>query len=163
MHPTPKAFLLHGFLGTGKTTLAKRLEQEHAAVRFTHDEWMSQLYGEDPPAAHFENYANRVSQLMEAIWTRCLESGTNVVLDLGLWSRVERARARALVSRYGGEAILYHLICPDDVAWTRIVRRNSRLDGSLYIARETFVALKARFEPLGPDERAIEVTADEAI
>jgi tRNA A37 threonylcarbamoyladenosine biosynthesis protein TsaE len=28
----PLAFLLHGYLGVGKTTLARRLEEEHAAI-----------------------------------------------------------------------------------------------------------------------------------
>lgn len=43
MKQRPKAFLIHGFLGAGKTTFAKRLEEEEKALRFTHDEWMSQL------------------------------------------------------------------------------------------------------------------------
>jgi hypothetical protein len=34
------AHLLNGYLGVGKTTLARRLEHELPAVRFTHDEWM---------------------------------------------------------------------------------------------------------------------------
>jgi predicted kinase len=79
----PLAFLLHGYLGVGKTTLARRLEAEHAAIRFTHDEWMRALYGNDPPEAFFAEYAGRVSGLIEATWTRCLELGLNVVLDFG--------------------------------------------------------------------------------
>jgi predicted kinase len=57
--------VLHGFLGTGKTTLAKRLERDLRAVRFTHDEWMSALYGSDPPAEQFSEYYARVAALME--------------------------------------------------------------------------------------------------
>jgi predicted kinase len=32
------AHLIHGFLGVGKTTLARRLEQMIPAIRFSHDE-----------------------------------------------------------------------------------------------------------------------------
>jgi hypothetical protein len=46
---TATAFMIHGYLGAGKTTLARRLEVEHAAIRFTHDYWMGTLYGDDPP------------------------------------------------------------------------------------------------------------------
>ncbi|TNC16089.1 hypothetical protein FF100_02150 [Methylobacterium terricola] len=46
----PTAHLLFGFLGSGKTTLARDLEQRHRAVRFTPDVWMARLFGEDPPA-----------------------------------------------------------------------------------------------------------------
>ena len=153
----PLAFLLHGYLGVGKTTLARRLEAEHAAIRFTHDEWMRALYGNDPPEAVFADYAGRVSSLIEATWTRCLELGVNVVLDLGFWSRSERDRTRAIIARLGGECRLYRLTCPKEVARQRIGGRNEDLGASLFIAPATYDALKARFEPLGPDERSIEM------
>jgi predicted kinase len=153
----PLAFLLHGYLGVGKTTLARKLEAEHAAIRFTHDEWMRALHGNDPPEAFFADHAGRVSGLIEATWTRCLELGLNVVLDLGFWSRSERDRTRALIAQLGGECRLYRLTCPDVIARQRIAGRNRDLDASLVIAPATYDALKARFEPLGADERSIEV------
>lgn len=153
----PLAFLLHGYLGVGKTTLARRLEAEHAAIRFTHDEWMRALYGSDPPEALFADHAGRVSRLIEATWTRCLALGLNVVLDSGFWTRAERDRTRALIAQLGGECRLYRLTCPDEIARRRIVRRNEDLDASLFIAPATYDALKARFEPLSPDERSIEM------
>ena len=42
------AHLIHGFLGAGKTTFARELEQNIPAIRFSHDEWMTRLYGDDP-------------------------------------------------------------------------------------------------------------------
>jgi predicted kinase len=153
----PLAFLLHGYLGVGKTTLAKRLEAEHAAIRFTHDEWMHALYGHDPPEAFFAEYAGRISGLIEATWTRCLKLRLNVVLDFGFWSRSERDRTRALIAQLGGECRLYRLTCPDEIARQRIEGRNEALNESLFIAPATYDALKARFEPLGPDERSIEM------
>jgi hypothetical protein len=32
-----------------QTTLARQLEQRIPAIRFSHDEWMARLYGDDPP------------------------------------------------------------------------------------------------------------------
>ncbi len=157
MNKRSTVFLLHGFLGAGKTTLAKRLEQEHRAVRFTHDEWMSCLYGDDPPEALFGEYAGRVSKLMETTWSRCIQLGTNVILDFGFWSRAERTRVRELVGLQGGRAILFHLHCSDVEAWQRIAERNDQLSRSLYIAPDTFQLLKTRFEPLGPEEKRVEV------
>jgi hypothetical protein len=52
----PKAFLLHGFLGVGKKTFAKHPKQDQQAFRFSHDEWVSRLCSEDPPAACFQDY-----------------------------------------------------------------------------------------------------------
>ncbi|MBY6242041.1 AAA family ATPase [Methylosinus sp. Sm6] len=154
---TATAFLIHGYLGAGKTTLARRLEAEKQAVRFTHDEWMRSLYGDDPPQAMFRECALRVSNVIEATWTRCVTLKMNVILDFGFWSRQERDRVRGLVASLGGEAILYRLACPDDVAWERISKRNQRLESSLYISPNTFEILKAEFEPLDPDEERVAI------
>src|SRR6516162_1652247 len=86
---TATVFLIHGYLGAGKTPLARRLEVEQAAIRFTHDEWMRSLYGDDPPETRFSEYAKRVSGVMETVWTRCVVLKMNVVLDFGFWTRSE--------------------------------------------------------------------------
>jgi predicted kinase len=167
---TATAFLIHGYLGAGKTTLARRLEIEQAAIRFTHDEWMRSLYaprdagscwptGDDLPEARFAECAKRVSAVMETVWTRCITLKMNVVLDFGFWTRSERDRVRDLVASLGGKSVLYRLSCPDEVAWSRIETRNERLGTDLYIEQNTFRVFKSRFEPLDPDEARIEVEA----
>lgn len=64
----PTAHLVFGFLGAGKTTLAKRLERQHRAVRFTPDEWMARQFGEDPLADIFEEKATAILEVMQPIW-----------------------------------------------------------------------------------------------
>ena len=44
----PAIYLMCGFLGFGKTTAAKKLEQELPAIRFTHDEIMLKKFGRTP-------------------------------------------------------------------------------------------------------------------
>jgi hypothetical protein len=151
------AHLLFGFLGSGKTTLAKELEQQHRAVRFTSDEWMARLFGEDPPAALFQEKAAAVLDLLEPIWTRCLHLGVDVVLDYGFWRRAERDHARALAQTCGGETILYSVECSEAEARQRVAARNQKAHRSLYIAPETFDLLKERIEPLGADERYLSI------
>jgi predicted kinase len=34
----PMVYILHGFVGAGKSTYAKKLEKETGAIRFTNDE-----------------------------------------------------------------------------------------------------------------------------
>jgi predicted kinase len=145
------AHLVHGFLGAGKTTFARALEARLPAVRFTHDEWMVALYGRDPPAADFPELARRVHAVLEPLWTRCLALGLDVVLDFAFWSRAERDETRRRIEALGGRHRLYLLAAPDEEAWARIERRNAE-PGALFIARATFEALRARFEPLGADE-----------
>ena len=150
------AHLLFGYLGSGKTRFARRLEIEHRAVRFTPDEWMARLFGDDPPEQSFPEKAEAILALLEPLWTRCLSLGVDVVLDYGFWSRKERDEVRALVERLGARACLYRLECPDDEARRRIAARNQADDRSLYIAPATYDALRSRFEPLDVDEACVE-------
>jgi predicted kinase len=145
------AHLVHGYIGAGKTTFARALEVRHSAVRFTHDEWMVALYGQDPPAALFPEYARRVGALIDAQWTRSLALGLDVVLDLNFWSRAQRDETRRRVAALGARCRLYHLALPDEEAWARVDRRNAE-PGALHVARATFDALRGRYEPLGADE-----------
>lgn len=154
----PTAHMIHGYLGAGKTTFARRLEQGLPAIRFTHDEWMARLYGVDPPAEHFADYSARVSAQIDLVWAHCLQLGLDVVLDLNFWTRRSRDAARTTAHALGAAVRLHRLTCPDDLAWRRIERRNASLDGSsLFIARNTFELLGARFEPLDADEEREEV------
>ena len=148
----PTAHLVFGFLGSGKTTLSKRLELQHRAVRFTPDEWMARLFGEDPPADTFQDRAAAILDIMQPIWTRCLSLGVNVVLDYGFWSRTQRDAVRAMVRELGATAILWSVSCSDEEARRRVTLRNSSADRSLFIAPATFDLLKSRVEPLGVDE-----------
>lgn len=151
------AHLIHGYLGAGKTTFARRLEHELPAIRFSHDEWMTTLYGDDPPMDQFAELHQRVSKLIDAHWTRCVELGLDVVLDFGFWSRQQRDQTRATAAALGATAQLYLLECPENEAWCRVEKRNTDLDGSLLIVRHTFEMLKGRFQPLGDDEDRIDV------
>ncbi|MCF4129302.1 AAA family ATPase [Methylobacterium sp. SyP6R] len=148
----PTAHLLFGLVGSGKTTLARDLEQRHRAVRFTPDEWMARLFGENPPADTFPQHAAVILDLMEPVWTRCLTLGIDVVLDYGFWRRTERDQARRVVESCGARALLYKVECPEDEARRRVAARNGHADRSLFIAPETFDVLRERLEPLHADE-----------
>jgi predicted kinase len=158
--PVATVHLIHGFLGSGKTTFARQLEASLPAIRFTHDEWMARLYGEDPPVELFAEYFRRVSEQIASVWPRCVELGLDVVLDLNFWSRWQRDETRALVASLGANSRLYRLVCSDDEAWRRIESRNRDSRGELVIARNTFDLLKGRFEPLDADEARIEAGGD---
>ncbi|MFD2082616.1 hypothetical protein SAMN05421678_11165 [Actinopolymorpha cephalotaxi] len=160
----PTAHLIHGYLGAGKTTLAKRLERDAGAVRFTVDEWLTTLYGDDEAGIEPDvgTLSARLMTAMEPVWARCLTVGVDVVLDLGFWSRELRDLTRQRVEACGATAKLYDVRCADDVAWQRVEARNSDPAGSLRMVRNTFEVLKAKVDPLGPDEPHVVVDTTNA-
>jgi len=64
------AHLIDGFLGAGKTTFARQLERDLPGIRFTHDEWMARLYGDDPPVDRFAECFRRAPEQIESVWPR---------------------------------------------------------------------------------------------
>jgi predicted kinase len=154
------AHLIHGFIGSGKTTFARQLENDLPALRFSQDEWMVRLCGDDPPVDEFPVFFGRISEQIGKLWPRCLELGVDVVLDLHFWSRKQRDETRATASALGASTRLYRLACTEEEAWQRIEHRNRNLNGNLFISRDTIDALKIRFEPLTDDEERIEVPGE---
>lgn len=146
--------LIHGYMGVGKTTLARRLERELPGIRFSQDEWMVALYGVDPPESEYRAAQDRVRGVMEGCWRRCLELGEHVILDSGLWRRAERDHLRGVAQEVGAAVRLYALTLLDEEALTRVLARNEHEPGHLYVSENTYHVLKAHFEPLGEDEWA---------
>ncbi|MBB5235429.1 AAA family ATPase [Deinococcus budaensis] len=152
----PRIHALHGFLGSGKTTFARRLERELPGMRFTSDEWMVALYGQDPPADLFPVYHSRVMELMETQWVRALELGVPVILDHGFWTRASRDALRARAGALGVPLTFHVLTVPDEEALRRVRARNG-LEGTMYIADETYRRFRERFEAMGEDEVGVAV------
>lgn len=117
----PTLHLTVGLPGTGKTTLARRLESEHRALRLTKDEWVRALFGlENPPAA-----GDVIEGRLIEIGLRALDLGVDVVLDFGLWSRDERSALRHAAIERGATAQL-HLLALDPVEQRRRLDRRQQ-------------------------------------
>ena len=90
----PTLHLLHGLPGSGKTNFARKLARDLRAVRFTPDEWMVILHGTNPPEVVFRPQHEKIMALIWSHVERVLGAGTDVVLDVGFWSRASRDDAR---------------------------------------------------------------------
>jgi predicted kinase len=101
----PTLFLTVGLPGTGKSTLARRLEAEHDALRLTKDEWVKALFGADNPSAASSVIEGRLIR----VGLRALELGTDVVIDFGLWSRDERSALRQAAADLGAAVVICYL------------------------------------------------------
>ena len=107
--------------------LARRLELERPAVRFTLDEWMLRLYRlrYDDPA--YPTLAEGCQDLIWDVATQVLRTGSDVILDWNQWSRQRRAEWRDRAQASGWAVVLYHL----DVSVERAVRRAQERQSAL--------------------------------
>ncbi len=154
----PVAHLIIGFIGSGKTTFARKLEKETDAVRFTKDEWMVKIFGNSPPKDKFQNdtfheYDSKMAKLATEIALRCLTTGTSVIIDDGFWYRKQRDEMRQQLKDIGAVAKFYFIDTPVDVMKVRTVKRseNPPVD-SFYITEQEFNDYLKMFEPPTDDE-----------
>ncbi len=149
----PVAHIIIGFIGSGKTTFARKLEQETGAVRFTKDEWMVRLFGNTPPTDKFEEYDHNMTSLGRDMALACLQTGASVIIDEGFWEREQRDIIRERVKKVGATPKLYYLDVPFEVMKARTLKRseNPPVD-SFNIDEVSFNQYWKFFQPPDKDE-----------
>lgn len=141
-----------GLPGAGKTTLARRLATDRGAVRLSKDEWLWAL-GTTP---WDEPAREKVERELWRLAQEILRLGLSVVVDFGLWARVERDEMRSVARSLGVGVELHYLDTPDDELWRRIEARNAEPPWNSYPIRRTdFDGWLAVFEPPDTAELAL--------
>jgi predicted kinase len=116
-----RLILTCGLPGAGKTKLANQLAAGRGAVRLTKDEWLWAL-GSTP---WNEPIREKVERELWRLAQEILSLGVSVVLDFGLWARIERDEMRSAARALGVGVELHYLDVPTDELWRRIEARNS--------------------------------------
>jgi len=127
MLETGTLHLICGRAGSGKTTYAKKLEQEKNAIRFSKDEWIIALYGRNIRMEEWGEFEKRCYGIIANIATKLLQRGVNVILDYGLWYKKERLEAKEIAQSVGANSILHYLNTSDKTRRERINERNLAL------------------------------------
>ena len=145
--------LMCGLPGAGKTTLAKQLEGERAALRLTPDEWIVRLFGASLTPPTLDWCRDPVEAVQWTVAARALALGINVILDFGFWSRAEREEFRARARALGAGSEVHFLDVPRAVLSARLTERNADLPPYAFPVTEAQLDLWwSLFEPPGTDE-----------
>ena len=125
-----------GLPSAGKTSRARELASTWDALRLTPDEWMIPLFGQEQP----EGKRNVLEGRLIWLALSALRLGVNVVLDFGVWAKVERSALRALAASVGATCELVYLEVDEEEQWRRVQAR------ALTDAATTFEMTKADLE-----------------
>ncbi|MEU2391912.1 AAA family ATPase [Streptomyces sp. NPDC007369] len=155
--PAPRAILMAGLQGSGKTTLARALV-EAGFRRLCPDEEMFRRYGHygrDFPRGQFKVREAPVLRDIALELQELLEAGHDTVVDHGLWTHEERAHWAATVMEASGAPVLIYLPVPHEVRWNRVRQRNeqSLVDAnSIEFSEEDLLRHAGRFAPPTDEE-----------
>ena len=145
----PRLYVMVGLPAAGKTTMARRIENEHRALRLTPDEWMIPLFG--------ESMANGMRNVIEgrfiATALSALQLGFNVVLDFGVWAKDERTALRWLASTVGAECELVYIAISEAEQWNRVNQRFATAPESTFsMTQSDLDEWRTIFQPPGEEE-----------
>lgn len=145
--------------GAGKSTLARELTDSVAGVRFSIDEWVSELYVPDAPKPlRLDWVMARVQRCEHRIWALASEvakRGVDVVLDLGFMRAASRAAFQRLAEREGLAVQMHFVTAPLETRRRRVATRNQE-KGDTYSSEVTpamFGVMENEFEL--PDEHEL--------
>lgn len=146
--------LLCGKVAAGKTTLARRLAEQHRALLISEDLWLSRLYPVE--IRSFDDYLLHARRLREVVGPHVrdlLAHGQSVVLDFPMNVPSARAWARGVFEAAGADHRLHHVKASDPLCLRQLARRNRELpEGSVVVSVEQFEAITAMFREPTADE-----------
>ncbi|MGB6690195.1 MAG: ATP-binding protein [Terracidiphilus sp.] len=143
-----RLIIVCGLPGSGKTTLAKAIEERFGAVRFCADEWLAAL-GLD---FYDEERRGKVEALQWKFGQELLALGLTVIIEWGTWGRAERDALRIGARALGARVELHYLAASADILFERVRRRGME---SPAIEREALVRWFEVFEEPTPEEMAL--------
>ena len=97
----PKVIMICGKICSGKSTYAEKLRKDNKAVILSIDEIILALFGQDAGEKH-DDYVAKTREYLYQKSLEIIESGIDVILDWGFWTKEERACARSF---YGSNRI----------------------------------------------------------
>jgi predicted kinase len=155
----PEVFLLVGLTGSGKTTYSKRVLEPAGAVRLSVDEIVYQKHGrygiDYPTSVYFDLYEPALAEVRDRM-LRELAEGHDVSLDLGIWSRADRAEWKRRIEAAGARWRLLYFPASRAELLQRLAERN-RLESAnaLTVEESDLEDFYARFEE--PEDEGEEV------
>ena len=96
----PTLFLICGLPGSGKTTLAKQLEQTENALRLCPDEWIEPLLLDPNNRQEMDRLRGHIEAIQWELAKRSLTLGMHVILEFGFWSKQEREYFRKEAEKF---------------------------------------------------------------
>ncbi len=117
-----KLYIIQGFIGAGKSTYSKKLQEKTGAIHYNPDEWVSKLFKKEE---FMQNWNQCFDEVLRILWEKTkedLKNGKDVIFDMGFWLRKDRDYARTIANECSAETELIFLNVPDEILKNRIVK-----------------------------------------
>jgi predicted kinase len=144
-----------GKAASGKTTLARKLAAQHAAVVFCEDEWVTLLGWDNPTLADQINHMKLLRTALKPLAIQLLTLGTSIVFDFAGNTPTHRAWVKSIFESTGADHVLHVIEASDDFCKARLRHRNETKPDGLYfghVSEERFDEVTRYFQPPTAEE-----------
>lgn len=139
----PTLVLFCGLPGSGKTTIAKQLQKRDGMIRICTDDWMTNL----GINLHNNEFRNTLQPMLYSHALHLLDSGVDVILEDGLWSKKERVSKLKDARKLSVFINIYVFDLSFNEQWRRVAHRNQKLSpNSAVITKEQLRSYATLFE-----------------
>lgn len=140
---------ISGKLGSGKTTLAKKIANENHAIFISEDIWLEKLF---PNMINsFQDYllhSRRLREIIAIHVIQLLNHGISVVFDFAGNIPQERQWVKSIIDQARSSHVLHYIVASDDLCRSQYKMRNLNLpEGSKILTDEEFDAINKYFTP----------------
>jgi len=150
-----KVVMICGKICCGKSTYAEHLRIENNAVILSIDEIMLAIFGQYVGNKHDE-YVENIEKLLFQKSTEIIETGTNVILDWGFWTKIERDFAKEYYRSRKIEYEIHYLDISDEIWKNRLDKRNRLISekrvNAYYVDEALTKKFNSIFEPPSREE-----------
>ena len=136
--------LMVGFIGFGKTTIAKQLAKDLNGKCFTHDELMVERYGNNPD--DFKTKYKIVDNYIKQEASKCICNNQDVILDYGFWDHATRYEYYNWAKKLTDDVIFHVVECDLNTAKKRVLNRTKTDPNALFIDKNIFNVLLTQYE-----------------
>lgn len=150
-----KVYILCGKICSGKSTYSQKLRKDKKAVILSVDDITLTLLGQNGGDT-LDVYVEKLEQYFFQKSVEIVETGINVILDWGFWTKTERDFAKEFYSSRGIEYEFYYISISDEEWYRRLDKRNKdvleKKSDAYYVDEGLAEKFKSIFEIPGKDE-----------
>ncbi|MEH6527437.1 MAG: ATP-binding protein [Sneathiella sp.] len=149
----PALHLVCGKIGSGKSTIARKLADNSNTVLLSEDVWLSSLYpGEIKDLRDYVRCSGRLKTVLEEYIKQLLAAGITVVLDFPANTIEGRLWSKALFEEAGVAHELHYLDVADEICKARLHARNAAGVHPFQTTDAEFDLISSYFAPPTEDE-----------
>ena len=135
-----KAILLVGKVACGKTTYARKMQEQERAIFLSLDELQLDVFGENPTREQLDSTYSGCFEHQKRLAIKLVKNGLDVYLDWGFWEQSSRHEIREFFENEGIQVYQYYFDIPLEIRYERNRKRNVGNDSHSFKIEEKDVA-----------------------